>query len=71
MVHGASSRPVLTFFDFSFFSLFFKLKIAYNAFFLVCNTITKRGKTALAEIGVHGFGGISRYSGSDVKTGLI
>ena len=33
-VHGPSSRPVL-----AFFVLFFKLKLAYNAFFLLCNTI--------------------------------
>ena len=35
-VHGATSRPVLTFFYYFFFlSFFFELKIAYNAFFFV------------------------------------
>ena len=37
-VHGRSSRPVLTFFIFFFFSLFFNLKLPIMPF-LLCNTI--------------------------------
>ena len=41
VVHGPSSRIVVTCFYFILFYLFifFLIKIAYNAFFLLCNTI--------------------------------
>ena len=38
-VHGPSSRPVLSFFILVFVCLFFLLKMAYNGFFILCNTI--------------------------------